>query len=226
MEVIAQRVAMARALIAESALNAGRKPEEICLLAATKTQPPENIRQAIDAGVDAVGENRVQEMLDKQASYKGAPVHFIGRLQRNKVKFLIGKVSLIHSIDSIPLLETVNRLAGEQNICQEVLLQVNIGDEDTKGGFSLSGIEKAAEIAVNMPNINPRGLMCIPPFSEPEKYFENMLKKYVDIKTKVWDNGAAGILSMGMSHDFHLAIAYGSTMVRLGSNLFGSRAVT
>ena len=230
MPTIAENIAAVRAEIAAAARACGRDPREIKLLAASKTQPAGKIREAILAGVDCVGENRAQEMMDKLPAYEGAELHFIGRLQRNKVKFVVGRCALIHSVDSLPLMDTVNRIAGERNIVQPVLLEINIGAEESKGGFAPETAEEAAGKAAEMPHIALKGLMCIPPVcgseNEQHKIFSKMYKLYVDITTNMLHNSNMSILSMGMSEDFRVAIAHGSTLVRVGSGLFGIRPVT
>lgn len=230
MSSIAERVAVIRTEIEKAALAAGRDPREITLLAATKTQPPERIAQAIAAGIDCAGENRVQEMMDKLSAYGSVPLHFIGRLQRNKAKFVVGRCALIHSVDSLPLLETINRIAENKNIIQPVLLEINIGKELSKGGFMPSDAQDAAYFASKLPHIRLDGLMCIPPAGTSgdinANFFEKTRKLYVDIRTKMMDNDTMTILSMGMSEDYQIAIVHGSTVIRVGSGIFGMRMVT
>jgi len=227
MPSIAENVAAVRAEMADAARAHGRDPGGIRLLAATKTQPPEKIREAILAGVDCVGENRVQEMLDKLPAYGESELHFIGRLQRNKVKFVVGRCALIHSVDSLALLETIERIAGQREIVQPILLEVNIGQEPSKGGFAPGGAADAAAKAAAMPHIRLRGLMCIPPVCDSEQaqqeIFSKMGKLFVDIKSEMGYTGNLDVLSMGMSGDFRAAIAHGSTLIRVGSGLFGTR---
>ncbi|MBP5167158.1 MAG: YggS family pyridoxal phosphate-dependent enzyme [Oscillospiraceae bacterium] len=202
---------------------------EICLLAASKTKGPELIREAIRAGVDAVGENRVNEMTEKAAlgAYEGVPLHFIGRLQKNKVKFVVGRVELIHSVDSPELLQLIGRKAVQLGIVQDILLEINIGREESKGGFSPEQTEQAVGLAAATEGVRLLGLMAIPPvgdvFSEKYTYFDEMYKLYVDIRAKKYDNTFINVLSMGMSGDYTQAIKAGSNMVRIGSAIFGSR---
>ena len=226
---IAENIARIRAQMNEAAIAAGRDPKEILLCAATKMNDSDNVRQAIAAGVDCCGENRVQELTLKQSqeAYTGAPVHFIGHLQTNKVKQVVGKVDLIHSIDSMRLLEAVNKEAARQGIRQDILLEVNIGNEDSKSGFSAEEIPVVLSQMGKFPAIRVRGLMAIPPIcqnsTDNHKFFQEMYHLYVDITAKKYDNICVDILSMGMSDDFADAIACGSTMIRVGTAIFGAR---
>ena len=226
---IAENVARIKAEMAAAAIAAGRDPKEILLCAATKMNDAENVRQAIAAGVDCCGENRVQELTLKQSqnAYEGAPVHFIGHLQTNKVKQVVGKVDLIHSVDSQRLLEAVNKEAAKQGICQDILLEVNIGDEDSKSGFTVAEVWNVLDRIGEFSNIHVRGLMAIPPIcqnpTDNHKFFQEMCNLSVDIRAKKYDNVSVDIMSMGMSDDFADAIACGSTMIRVGTAIFGSR---
>ena len=226
---IAENVARIKAEMAAAAIAAGRDPKDILLCAATKMNDSENVRQAIAAGVDCCGANRVQELLLKQplGAYEGKPVHFIGHLQTNKVKQVVGKVSLIHSVDSQRLLEAVNKEAGKQGIVQDILLEINIGDEDSKSGFDKTSVWEVLEKISDFSNIRVRGLMAIPPIcqnpTDNHKFFQEMCKLSVDITAKKYDNVSVEILSMGMSDDYADAIACGSTMIRVGTAIFGSR---
>ena len=226
---IAENVAAIRARMAEAALAAGRNPNDILLCAATKMNDADAVRQAIAAGVDCCGENRVQELTAKLAdnAYAGKPVHFIGHLQTNKVKQVVGKVDLIQSVDRMKLLEVIDAEAARQNICQDILLEVNIGNEETKSGFTPEEIVSVAETLVGFSNIRVRGLMAIPPISqnpgENRKFFQKMLQLSVDITGKKYDNVSMDFMSMGMSDDFIDAIACGSTMIRVGTAIFGQR---
>ena len=226
---IAENVKRIKEEMAQAAIRAGRDPKEILLCAATKMNDAEAVREAIRAGVDCCGENRVQELTLKQSqdAYVGAPVHFIGHLQTNKVKQVVGKVDLIHSIDSMRLLEAVNKEAARQGIRQDILLEVNIGNEDSKSGFSAEEIPVVLSQMGNFPAIRVRGLMAIPPIcqnsTDNHKFFQEMYHLYVDITAKKVDNICVDILSMGMSDDFADAIACGSTMIRVGTAIFGAR---
>ena len=226
---IAENVARVRAHMAEAALRCGRNPEEIKLCAATKMNDAEAVRQAIAAGVDCCGENRVQELTVKLAenAYAGAPVHFIGHLQTNKVRQVVGKVDLIQSVDSAHLLRAVDREAGRQGIRQDILLEINIGNEASKGGFSPEEILPLLENFGEFSNVCVKGLMAIPPISrfpgENLEFFQKMRQISVDIRDIINDNVKVDCLSMGMSGDFEDAIAAGSTMIRVGTAIFGAR---
>ena len=230
--MIAEKVQEIRRRMAQAALAAGRRPEEILLCAATKMNDAERIRQAVAAGVDCCGENRVQELVQKSAehAYDGAPVHFIGHLQTNKVRQVVGRVSLIQSVDRTELLECIEREAGSQGVVQDILLEINVAAEESKSGFAP---EQAPEIAARMgefPHCRLRGLMAIPPISEHSgdncRYFEKIRTIAVDITAKKYDNVRMDCLSMGMSEDFTDAIACGSTMIRVGTAIFGARNYT
>ena len=226
---IAENVAAIQGRIARAALACGRDPAEIQLCAATKMNDADAVRQAIAAGVSCCGENRVQELTAKAAqnAYEGAPVHFIGHLQTNKVRQVVGRVDLIQSVDSLRLLEAVHREAARQGIVQDILLEVNIANEESKSGFNATEVLPLLEEIGKYSNICVRGLMAIPPISrfcgENQKYFQKMFQLYVDIRGKINDNVKVDCLSMGMSDDFEDAIAAGSTMVRVGTAIFGAR---
>ena len=226
---IAENVARVRAQMAQAALRCGRNPEEIKLCAATKMNDADAVRQAIAAGVDCCGENRVQELTAKLAenTYAGAPVHFIGHLQTNKVRQVVGKVDLIQSVDSAHLLRAVDREAGRQGIRQDILLEINIGNEASKGGFSPEEILPLLENFGEFSNVCVKGLMAIPPISrfpgENLEFFQKMRQISVDIRDIINDNVKVDCLSMGMSGDFEDAIAAGSTMIRVGTAIFGAR---
>jgi len=229
MSIITQNVAFARERIAAAAAAAGRDPGEIRLLAATKMNPPERVAEAIAAGVDICAENRVQEFLAKSAvnAYAGCAVHFIGHLQTNKVKAVVGAVELIHSVDSVNLMECIHRRAAALGIVQEVLLEVNIGGEASKSGVSPQGLSSLLSAAADYPAVHVRGLMAIPPVEqaggENRAYFRRMFELFVDIRGKKYDNVSMTDLSMGMSSDYEDAVRCGATIVRLGTALFGPR---
>lgn len=226
---IAENVAAIRTAMESAARDAGRDPKEIKLCAATKMNDAAAVRQAIAAGVDVCGENRVQELTQKlgEKAYVGAPVHFIGHLQTNKVRQVVGKVDLIQSVGSLHLLEAVNKEAARQNLRQDILLEVNIGEEAAKTGFAASEILPLIDKIDSFSNICVRGLMAIPPISENpgdnSKFFLKMREIYVDIRAKKKDNVQVDCLSMGMSGDYLDAIRCGSTMVRIGTAIFGER---
>ena len=226
---IAENIARIRAQMAEAATKAGRKPEDILLCAATKMNDADAVRQAIAAGVDCCGENRVQELTQKlsQNAYVGAPVHFIGHLQTNKVKQVVGKVDLIQSVDSERLLDAIQKEAARQGIRQDILLEINIGMEDSKSGFCIDAIPALLEKVSAFSNIRVLGFMAIPPIcqnsTDNHKFFQEMYNLSVDIRAKKYDNICVDILSMGMSDDYADAIACGSTMIRVGTAIFGAR---
>ena len=225
---IAENIARIRANMAAAAREAGRDPKEILLVGASKMNDAAACREAVAAGIDALGENRVQEMVQKleQHAYDGAPLHFIGHLQRNKVKQVVGKAALIQSIGSPELLAEVDRQAEKLGIVQDILLEVNIGGEEAKSGFAPDAVEQAAAQAKTLAHVRVRGLMTIPPADatreENMAYFEKVRALYVDISRKMYDNGLE-YLSMGMSGDFADAIRAGANMVRVGSAIFGAR---
>lgn len=217
--------------IQEAAQSAGRDPGEITLVAATKVQTSETIRQAIAAGIQVCGENRVQEFNEhwKDGAYEGAAVHFIGHLQKNKLKYLVGKVSLIESVDSEELIRLIDKRAMNMGIVQDLLVEVNIGGESSKSGVDPAEAQRLIALAAALPATNPRGLMAIPPISresgQNRRFFAAMYQLFIDIKGKSYDNKTTTIdcLSMGMSSDFEDAIAEGATQVRVGTALFGDR---
>ena len=226
---IAENIAAIRADIERAALAAGRDPKTILLCAATKMNGADAVRQAIAAGVDCCGENRVQELTQKlsEQAYIGAPVHFIGHLQTNKVKQVVGKVDLIQSVDRLKLLECIQAEAARQGITQEILLEINVGEEESKSGFNFDDILPLVDKMYLYPNIRVRGLMAIPPICENsgdnDKFFQKIRNLAVDITAKKYDNVCADILSMGMSGDYEDAIKCGSTMIRVGTAIFGAR---
>ena len=226
---IAENIVRIRAQMESAAVKAGRDPKEIKLCAATKMNDADAVRQAIAAGVDCCGENRVQELVQKgkENAYEGAPVHFIGHLQTNKVKQVVGQVDLIQSVDRRNLLEAIQKEAARQEIIQDILLEVNIGNEESKSGFDASEVLPLLEHIADFPNIRVKGLMAIPPISQNtgdnRKFFAKMYDLSVDIRQKKYDNVSVDYLSMGMSDDYEDAIACGSTMIRVGTAIFGAR---
>ena len=225
---IRENIAAIRAQIDAAARETGRTGADITLVGASKMNAAAACQEAIAAGIDALGENRVQEMTAKLAedAYRGAPLHFIGHLQRNKVKQVVGKAALIQSVGSPELLAEVDRQAEKLGIVQDILLEVNIGGEEAKSGFAPDAVEQAAAQAKTLAHVRVRGLMTIPPADatreENMAYFEKVRALYVDISRKMYDNGLE-YLSMGMSGDFADAIRAGANMVRVGSAIFGAR---
>lgn len=225
-----QHIQTVRTRIETAALAAGRAPEEITLCAATKVQTDDTIRAAIAAGIRVCGENRVQELTAHLAAdaYAGARVHFIGHLQTNKVKQVVGKVDLIQSVDSQRLLRAIDAQADKLGVRQDILLEVNIAGEESKGGCPVEELPALAELAGALEHVRLRGLMAIPPISgEPganRPYFAAMRQLFVDMRGKMSDNqNDIDCLSMGMSGDFEDAIREGATLVRVGTALFGPR---
>ena len=201
MSTIAENIRTIRETMAEAARQAGRDPSEIRLCAATKMNDAAAVRAAIEAGVDCCGENRVQEIQEKrpQGAYEGKPLHFIGHLQTNKVKYIVGVVDLIESVDRLELLQCIEKQAAKVGVTQDILLEVNIGNEESKSGFTPDG---ARQIAAEMADL--RNL-------------------FVDISAKKYDNVSMDCLSMGMSGDYPDAIREGATLVRVGTAIFGAR---
>ena len=226
---ITEHIAAVRREMAEAARESGRSERDIFLVGASKMNDAAACQEAIAAGVNALGENRVQEMTAKlaQNAYDGAPLHFIGHLQRNKVRQVVGKAALIQSIGSEALLREVEKEAARQQLVQDILL--NIGGEEAKSGFAPEETEAAAVLARELPHVRVRGLMTIPPVETVPHgnlvYFEKMHRLYVDINGKIYDNKLEYI-SMGMSGDFADAIRAGSNMVRVGTAIFGARDYT
>ena len=227
---IQEHVNAVRDKIAAAAQAAGRAAGEITLCAATKVQTDDTIRQAIAAGITVCGENRVQELTAHLASdaYRGAQVHFIGHLQTNKVKQVVGKVALIHSVDSEHLLRAIDTQAAKQDLVQDILLEVNIAGEESKGGCTPAQARQLAQLTQELEHVRLRGLMAIPPIAqEPganRPYFAAMRQLFVDIKGNLPHNQSnMDCLSMGMSGDYPDAIAEGATLVRVGTALFGPR---
>ena len=226
---IAENVALIRERINAAAEAAGRSGGDIVLVAATKTNSTERIREAIAAGIAVCGENRVQELLEKKplGAYDGAELHFIGHLQKNKVSKIVGEAALIQSVDSMELLCAIDRAAGQKGLVQELLLEVNIAGEASKSGFSPEDIAEALREASKLSGIKVRGLMAVPPICASGEdnlpYFERMKQLFVDNSKKKYDNVVMDFLSMGMSGDYLTAIACGANMIRLGSAIFGPR---
>ena len=226
---IAENIQEVRQRIAAAAEAAGRDPSEIILVGASKMNDAGACREAIAAGIDALGENRVQELLGKyeQNAYEGAPLHFIGHLQRNKVRQIVGKVVLIQSVGSLELLDEIEKCAAKQELVQDILLEVNIGAEESKSGFTPEETMQTAAKMAEYPHCHLKGLMAIPPVSEHEgdncRYFAEMRNLFVDISAKKYDNVSMECLSMGMSGDYPDAIREGATMIRVGTAIFGAR---
>lgn len=215
--------------IAKAAAESGRKYDDITFLAATKTVEAEFINYAISLGLDHIGENRVQELLSKYDEYdlSQTKLHMIGHLQTNKVRQIVGKVDMIESVDSIKLAKEISAQSIKRELTTDILVEVNIGGEESKSGISPEKLDELLYQIAELPAIKVQGLMTIPPICENKqkicRYFENMRKLFIDISAKKIDNINMNVLSMGMSDDYMEAIHEGSTMVRIGSALFGAR---
>ena len=215
--------------IARAAEKSGRKAEDISFLAATKTVEPELINYAISLGLKKIGENKVQELLAKYDEYDldNTELHFIGHLQTNKVRQIVGKVSMIQSVDSIRLAKEISRLSVKNCVSTDILIEVNIGREENKSGVLTENLYELIEEISRLENIKVRGLMSVPPIcddkQEISKFFDNMYKLFIDISSKKSDNVSMDFLSMGMSDDYQEAILCGANMIRIGSRLFGAR---
>ena len=214
--------------IEQTCRRVGRKRDEVTLVAVSKTKPVSMLQEAYDLGVRVFGENKVQEIRDKyEALPRDIEWHMIGHLQTNKVKYIIDKVKLIHSVDSLRLSETIEKEAEKHNCTADILLEVNVAEEESKFGLKTEEVIPVYEKILQYPHINVKGLMTIAPFVEnPEKnrsVFADLHKLYVDIKRKNIDNGTVSILSMGMTNDYEVAIEEGATMVRIGTGIFGAR---
>ena len=215
--------------IAEEALSAGRKPENVRLMAVTKTVEPDQINHALSSGIDLIGENKVQEFLLKldKLNLGGVEKHLIGHLQTNKIRSIIGFVDMIDSVDSLRLAAELSKQAEKQGLRAKILIEVNIGKEESKTGFMPEQLVESVHEISEMANISISGLMAIPPICDDsvklQAYFYDMQKLFIDIGAKKLDNVRMDILSMGMSADYREAIREGSTMIRVGSAIFGSR---
>ena len=226
---IAENVKQVKENMAAAARRCGREPDGILLCAATKMNDASRVREAIAAGVDVCGENRVQELTEKleQGAYSGCPLHFIGHLQKNKVKYIVGKVSLIHSADSLELIGVIDKRAAALGLTQDILLEVNIGGEEAKSGFAPADLGEVLPRMADFRAVRVRGLMAIPPIcenmEENRPYFRTMKQLFVDIGAKKYDNVTMDFLSMGMSADYEAAIEEGANIVRVGTGIFGAR---
>ena len=229
MSTIAENVARIREKMAEAAKQAGRDPESIRLCAATKMNDAAAVREAIAAGVDCCGENRVQEIQEKrpQGAYEGKPLHFIGHLQTNKVKYIVGVVDLIESVDRLELLECIEKQAAKIGVTQDILFEINIGAEESKSGVGPDDLWPLLDAAAAKTHIKVRGLMAIPPADADDtatrRFFAEMRELLAKAAARGYENARMNILSMGMSHDYAAAIAEGATIVRVGTAIYGAR---
>ena len=230
MSNIADNIKRLREEIATAAVQAGRNPRDIKLMAVTKTQSPQAVNQAIAAGITLLGENRAQELCARYDEYDKGPgveIHFIGHLQTNKVKMVLGKASLVQSVGSLRLAKEISKQGAAGGVITDLLLEINIGEEQSKGGVPPSQAEQIVREIALLPAVKLQGLMAIPPIWEEngdgERFFAQMQEILVDIRGKKIDNVSMEILSMGMSDDFTAAIKHGSTLVRVGTAIFGKR---
>ncbi|MGI6181699.1 MAG: YggS family pyridoxal phosphate-dependent enzyme [Agathobaculum sp.] len=227
--ILHDRIQSVQERVAQAAIRSGRDPDAITLVAATKMNDAERVQAAIQYSIRVCGENRVQELLDKyeKNAYAGADLQFIGTLQTNKVKYLIGKASLIQSVGSLHLGKAIAKEAGKRGVTQNILLEVNIGREEAKSGFLLEELDEAIACLSEEKALSIRGLMAIPPIADENtknlRYFTELEQVFVDILTKKYDNVNMDYLSMGMTNDFETAIACGANMVRIGTAIFGAR---
>jgi len=226
---IAENVKRVRGVIAEAAAKTGRAPGDVTLVAASKTKPAAMIKEAIAAAVDAVGENRVQELLEKKAqgAYDGAPLHFIGHIQSNKAGRIVGTCGLIESVGSTAVMELIGKRAVSIGTVQNILIEVNIGTERQKSGVLPEMTEEILAAASQTGGINVLGLMAVPPLNDEiertRHYFDAMFHLFIDMSAKKYDNVSMRFLSMGMSDSYAEAILAGANMVRVGSAIFGAR---
>ena len=227
---ISERYAQVRKRVDDAAARCGRDPSEVTLLAVTKTHGAAEINEAIDAGATDIGENRVQELLEKYEAVKPVRWHLIGHLQTNKVRQVIDKVVMIHSVDSLKLAKEIDKRASAHGIRMDVLIEINSAMEETKSGIAAGELQKLAEdITTECESVRICGIMCIPPIAEdPEDsrpYFKEAAALFEEMKT--WDlpedRFSPTVLSMGMSGDFEVAVEEGATIVRVGSSIFGPR---
>lgn len=218
-----------REKIAEAALKSGKKPEDITLMAVTKTVQPVFINHAIDCGIDLIGENKVQEFLSKEEFLKlgACKAHLIGHLQTNKVRQIVGKVDMIQSVDSVRLANEIDKQSLKKGVTTKCLVEVNIGGEESKTGLDAHMLEDTLYQISQLKNIKVCGLMTVPPICDSEAelngYFSKMYRMFIDIGNKKIDNINMDILSMGMSADYENAILNGADLVRIGSAVFGPR---
>ena len=227
MTQIAQNITEVREEIASACLRSGRTPQSVQLIAVSKYQSLENMAEAVAAGILTFGENHAQELTEKKTFFEqqGCRVHFIGQLQTNKIKYVCGFADLVESVDRQNLAQQLQQKAQLRGIVQDILIQVNIGAEDQKGGVRDEDLDSFAESLAQYTNLRLRGLMCVPPAVEPEEartYFRKMRLHFEQLQARM-DCAVFDTLSMGMSHDFTVAIEEGATQVRVGSCIFGTR---
>lgn len=225
---VAENLKTIRERVDAACERAGRRPEEVALIAVSKTKPLSMLQEAYEAGARDFGENKVQEILEKYPEMpEDARFHMIGHLQTNKVKQVVGKAVLIHSVDSLHLAEKIEQEAAKRDLTADILLEVNVAREESKFGLMLEEVIPLLEEVKNLPHVRVRGLMTIAPNVEnPEenrKHFKKLYQLYVDIKSKNIDNVNMSVLSMGMTGDYEVAVEEGATMIRVGTGIFGVR---
>ncbi len=225
---IRENIEVIREKIARAAERAGRDPKDVLLLAVTKTIDNERIREAVDAGLTELGENKVQEIMDKYDTIaRDVKWHMIGHLQTNKVKYIIDKVTLIHSVDSLKLAQEINKKAAKAGKVMDILVEINVADEESKFGITCDMAEDIIRELSTMENIRVRGLMTVAPFvddgEQNRPVFRRLKQLLVDINAKKLDNVNMDILSMGMTGDYEVAVEEGATIVRVGTGIFGPR---
>jgi pyridoxal phosphate enzyme (YggS family) len=223
-QYVSDNLAAIKSNIADAAAKCGRAPEDIRIMAVTKTVAPEIVNYAVSLGVALLGENRAQEFMSKQEAYdKSAEIHFIGGLQTNKVKYIIEPMTMIQSVDSFKLAQEINRLAGVHNKTMDILCEVNIGGEDSKSGVAPDGLIPLLEQISQLECVRVKGLMTIPPPSSSDVFLGRMEELFQNIKSRNIQGITMETLSMGMTHDYAEAVKHGSTLVRIGTGLFGAR---
>ena len=226
--MITENLEQVRKNIDEACRMAGRDPKEVTLIAVSKTKPVSMLKEAYDAGARCFGENKVQEIMDKHPQLpEDIQWHMIGDLQRNKVKYIVDKVSMIHSVDSLRLAQTIEQEAAKHNVCVPVLLEVNVAQEESKFGLKMDEVLPLIETIADFPHIKVQGLMTIAPYVENAEdnrdFFRQLKKLSVDIEAKNINNVSMSVLSMGMTGDYQVAVQEGATMVRVGTGIFGER---
>ena len=226
--MITENLEQVRKNIDEACRMAGRDPKEVTLIAVSKTKPVSMLKEAYDAGARDFGENKVQEIMDKHPQLpEDIQWHMIGHLQRNKVKYIVDKVSMIHSVDSLRLAQTIEQEAAKHNVCVPVLLEVNVAQEESKFGLKMDEVLPLIETIADFPHIKVQGLMTIAPYVENAEdnrdFFRQLKKLSVDIEAKNINNVSMSVLSMGMTGDYQVAVQEGATMVRVGTGIFGER---
>ena len=226
--MITENLEQVRKNIDEACRMAGRDPKEVTLIAVSKTKPVSMLKESYDAGARCFGENKVQEIMDKHPQLpEDIQWHMIGHLQRNKVKYIVDKVSMIHSVDSLRLAQTIEQEAAKHNVCVPVLLEVNVAQEESKFGLKMDEVLPLIETIADFPHIKVQGLMTIAPYVENAEdnrdFFRQLKKLSVDIEAKNINNVSMSVLSMGMTGDYQVAVQEGATMVRVGTGIFGER---